>query len=81
LKTASNDAIFNVERFAMRTTVTINDELLAKAERYFGKKEKSQLVNEALLTMIQLEASRRLAKMGGSQPGIKAAPRRRSKLA
>jgi Arc/MetJ family transcription regulator len=64
----------------MRTTVTINDELLAKAERYFGKKEKSQLVNEALLTMIQLEASRRLALMGGSQPGIKAAPRRRSKL-
>lgn len=61
----------------MRTTLTLDDELLATAQEYTGIKEKSALVREALQALVHREASRRLAMIGGSQPGIKAAPRRR----
>ena len=61
----------------MRTTVTIDDELLAIAQEYSGLKEKSALVNRALQEMVQREAARRLARLGGSDPGAKAPPRRR----
>jgi Arc/MetJ family transcription regulator len=62
----------------MRTTVALDDELLAKAQQYTGIKEKSVLVNEALRSLVQREAARRLARLGGSQPGFKAGRRRRS---
>lgn len=61
----------------MRTTIAIDDELLAQAQEYTGLTEKSALVREALKALIHREASRRLARLGGSQPGIKAVPRRR----
>lgn len=61
----------------MRTTVTLDDELLRKAQEYSGIKEKSLLVNAALKLMIEWEASRRAAALGGTMPGIKAAPRKR----
>ena len=61
----------------MRTTVALDDELLAKAQEYTGVKEKSALLNHALKTLVQLEAGRRLARLGGSQPGFKAGRRRR----
>jgi Arc/MetJ family transcription regulator len=61
----------------MRTTVTIDDELMAKAKKYLRKTETSQILNRALLELVQREAGRRLAKMGGSDPGAVAAPRRR----
>ena len=64
----------------MRTTLALDDELLAKAQEYTGVKEKSALVNQALQTLVQIEAGRRLARLGGSDPGAKAAPRRRSKI-
>jgi Arc/MetJ family transcription regulator len=64
----------------MRTTLALDDELLAKAQEYTGVKEKSALVNQALRTLVQIEAARRLARLGGSDPGAKAAPRRRSKI-
>ena len=64
----------------MRTTLALDDELLAKAQEYTGVKEKSALVNRALKTLVQIEAGRRLARLGGSDPGAKAAPRRRSKI-
>lgn len=62
----------------MRTTLTLDDELLAKAERYSGIKERSALLREALTALIQREASLRLARLGGSDPNAEAAPRRRS---
>jgi Arc/MetJ family transcription regulator len=65
------------EACAMRTTIALDDDLLAKAQAYTGLGEKSALVREALKALIQREAARRLANLGGSQPGIKAAPRRR----
>lgn len=61
----------------MRTTVTFDDELLADAEKYTGIKEKSALVNTALKALVEREAARRLALLGGSDPKAKAAPRKR----
>jgi Arc/MetJ family transcription regulator len=64
----------------MRTTLALDDELLAKAQEYTGVKEKSALVNQALKVLVQIEAGRRLARLGGSDPGAKAPPRRRPKV-
>ncbi len=61
----------------MRTTLAIDDDLLATAEAYTGLKEKSALVREALKALIEREASRRLALLGGSEPRASATPRRR----
>lgn len=62
----------------MRTTLAIDDDLLAKAQAYTGLKEKSALVREALKALIEREAARRLALLGGSEPGLTAPPRRRT---
>lgn len=61
----------------MRTTITIDDELLAAAKRYAGLDETSAMVREALTAYVQLEAGRRLARLGGSDPNAKGAPRKR----
>ena len=61
----------------MRTTLALDDELIAKAEALTGVKEKSRLVREALKALIERESSRRLARLGGSEPDLKAPPRRR----
>ena len=63
----------------MRTTVALDDELLAKAQAYTGIREKSALVREALKALVEREAARRLARLGGSQPDLKPIPRRRTK--
>jgi Arc/MetJ family transcription regulator len=67
-----------LRRALMRTTVTLDDTLLADAQDYTGIQEKSALLNEALRALIQREAARRLALLGGSDPNAKAAPRRRA---
>jgi Arc/MetJ family transcription regulator len=61
----------------MRTTVTLDDELLTTAQEYTGVAEKSALIREALTALVQREAARRLAALGGSQPNLKPIPRRR----
>ncbi len=63
----------------MRTTITLDDELVEEASFYTGITEKTALVREALRTMIQLEAGRRLARLGGSQPDLQDVSRRRPK--
>jgi Arc/MetJ family transcription regulator len=60
----------------MRTTLALDDELLAKAQAFTGLSEKSALVREALKALIEREGARRLARLGGSEPNL-AAPRRR----
>jgi len=60
----------------MRTTLALDDELLSQAQAYTGLKEKSALVREALKALVEREAARRLARLGGSSPGL-AMPRRR----
>ncbi len=62
----------------MRTTLDIDDELLAKASEYSGISEVEVLVNQGLKMIVEWEASRRLAKLGGSEPQLKPIPRRRS---
>jgi Arc/MetJ family transcription regulator len=62
----------------MRTTIVLDDELLAKARALTGMNEKSALLREALKALIERESSRRLARLGGSEPDIMAPPRRRS---
>jgi len=63
----------------MRTTIALDDELLAKAQELAGSKERSALIREALRALIERESARRLARLGGSEPRLKAPPRRRSK--
>jgi Arc/MetJ family transcription regulator len=54
----------------MRTTIMLDDELVQRAQEYTGISEKTALVREALKTLIHLEASRRLAALGGSEPDM-----------
>lgn len=61
----------------MRTTVTLDDELLAKAQEATGISERSALIRAGLESLVQWEASRRLARLGGSEPDLVAPPRRR----
>jgi Arc/MetJ family transcription regulator len=63
----------------MRTTLALDDELVAKAQTFTGLTEKSSLVREALRALIERESARRLARLGGSEPGLKVPRRRRSK--
>lgn len=61
----------------MRTTIALDDDLVAEAQSYTGLTEKSSLVREALKALIERESARRLARLGGSQRKLKAPPRRR----
>lgn len=61
----------------MRTTVTLDDELVKTAMSYSGITERSALLREALKQMVEREAARRLALLGGSEPDLKMPPRRR----
>ncbi len=61
----------------MRTTLTLDDDLLAEAQRLTGTHEKGALVREALRALIQRESSRRLAQLGGAEPALSKIPRRR----
>jgi Arc/MetJ family transcription regulator len=61
----------------MRTTVALDDELMERAQTYTGLREKSALLREALRALIERESARRLGRLGGSQPDLAPAPRRR----
>lgn len=61
----------------MRTTITLDDDLLAEATELTRIDEKTALLREALRALIQRESARRLARLGGSQPDLKSIPRRR----
>jgi Arc/MetJ family transcription regulator len=63
----------------MRATLAIDDELLAKAQEYTGLQEKSAIVREALKALVEREAARRLARLGGTEPQLRPVPRRRSR--
>ena len=61
----------------MRTTLALDDDLLAEAHRLTGTYEKTALVRQALTALIERESARRLARLGGSQPSLQEIPRRR----
>ncbi len=62
----------------MRTTLALDDALMAEAQRLTGTQEKSALVRQALGALIERESARRLARLGASEPALAAVPRRRS---
>lgn len=61
----------------MRTTLTLDDDLIKTASEYSGLSEKSAVVRLALKAYIAREAARRLARLGGSQPDFEPGPRKR----
>jgi len=61
----------------MRTTLTLDDELMAAAGEYSGLTEKSAIVRVALQAYVAREAARRLARLGGSMPDFEPGPRKR----
>ena len=65
----------------MRTTITLDDELIERARFYTGIKETPALIREALKKLVEREAARRLARLGGTMPDLKPIPRRRAKRA
>jgi Arc/MetJ family transcription regulator len=62
----------------MRTTLNIDDDVLEKASRLTGIKEKTALVRLGLEALIARESSKRLAKLGGTEKDLQPVPRRRS---
>ena len=62
----------------MRTTLNIEDELLDKAARLTGIKEKTSLVRLGLEALITMESGKRLAKLGGTEKKLEMILRRRA---
>jgi Arc/MetJ family transcription regulator len=63
----------------MRTTLIIDEELLTKAQELSGIREKTAVLHAGLQALIARESARRLASLGGTEPALKAIPRRRSR--
>ena len=61
----------------MRTTINLDDELLATASRLTGITDRTPLIRESLKAIIARESARRLALLGGSMPELQLTPRRR----
>jgi len=61
----------------MRTTLNIDDELIEKAGKLTGIKEKTSLVRLGLEALIARESARRLARLGGTEKGLRIPGRRR----
>ena len=62
----------------VRTTVTLDDDLLARAQELTGVDERGPLLRQALEALVQRESARRLALLGGSAPELEGPPRRRA---
>jgi len=62
----------------MRTTLALDDDLIQAAQEFTGVMEKTALVREALKALIEREASRRLAALGGTMPELRDVPRVRA---
>lgn len=61
----------------MRTTINIEDELIDKASKLTGIREKTSLVRLGLQALIAKESSMRLARLGGTEKQLKPISRRR----
>ena len=63
----------------MRTTLNIDEALLAEAGSLTGEGEKTSLVRMGLEALIEREAARRLAALAGPMRDLAVPARRRSK--
>ena len=64
----------------MRTTVNLDDSQVERAQALTGVTERSVLMRAALDALIQRESARRLARLGGTEPGMRAPRRRRARV-
>ena len=62
----------------MRTTLNIDESLLERARALSGIEEKTALIHAGLEALIARASARRLAALGGSEPQVRAVPRRRA---
>ncbi len=62
----------------MRTTLIIDPDLIERARHLTGIQEKTALVRAGLQALIARETAKRLASLGGTEPGLRPIPRRRS---
>ena len=62
----------------MRTTLTFDDDVYAKAQELTGISERGALINEALRSLVQREAARRLSLLGGTEQKLQVPARKRS---
>ena len=79
---ASNGDLYDasiVVEVSMRTTVTLDDDLLARAEELTGISERSALIRDAVELLVRIETGRQLAALGGSDSVAEAAPRSRQR--
>ncbi len=65
----------------MRTTLALDDELLQQAQSYLTELDRTALLKEALRALVARESAKRLALLGGTEPNLDVAPRRREKSA
>ena len=63
----------------VRTTLNLDDALLEEARKLSGVQERTALIHEGLRALISRESAHRLALLGGSEPQLKAVPRRRAR--
>jgi Arc/MetJ family transcription regulator len=61
----------------MRTAIKLDEELISYAQRVSGIKERTALIHEGLRALIQRETARRLARLCGTEPGLRPIPRRK----
>jgi hypothetical protein len=62
----------------MRTTLNIEDSLIENASVLTGIKEKTTLVKLGLQALIEREAGKRLARLGGTEKELTMVPRRKT---
>jgi len=60
----------------MRITIVLDDDLVRIAQEFTGVAEKTTLIREALIALIERESAHRLASLGGTMPDLKNIPRR-----
>lgn len=69
--------LHQLHEYNMRTTITLDDDLLAMAAKLTGITDRTPLIRESLKAIIARESARRLALLGGSMPELVLTPRRR----
>lgn len=65
-------------RGIMRTTITLDDRLLAEASEATGVKGRTELVHDGLRALIEREDARAIIALRGSEPDARIPERRRS---
>jgi Arc/MetJ family transcription regulator len=62
----------------MRTTIDLDERLLAQAQRLTGIEDRAAVIHEGLRVLIERESVKRLARLGGSDPRLTRPRRRRA---